>query len=180
MIMMDRKFRHALAALFVLLVSSCGLFEGGTDIRNLSGFDLFTYSYQPVFGPPPVGEMMSVRIENIGEGEYQVSMWELAFGDAEKDTCLAYWGTDTCYVELDLGIRNLTSSERQMMLDVFKDVEVIRNKDLQCNRVSIDPFVIHHFTWDDFHVSDYACSEPRLGKAQRNALLEFLETLLSN
>ncbi|MFC1500581.1 hypothetical protein ACFL6T_06175, partial [Candidatus Zixiibacteriota bacterium] len=63
------------------------------------------------------------------------------------------------------------------MKNLFEEVEILKNEDRECKRVSIDPFRIHSFRWDDFRISDYVCSAPRLDADQRDALLRFLESL---
>ena len=168
-----------LPVLLLLVISGCGLLRWGIDIKDFSGFDLFTYTYQNALGFPELDMVSSTRIEKLEPGRYECEMSYFGAWEAGMDSSGVIWWIEPPLTAIPVETRILSDSEVRRMKDLFENVEIRKRKDPQCLTMSIDPPWILSFRWDDYRITDYVCNEPRLEWEQSGAIMRFLESLMA-
>ncbi|MCH2584823.1 MAG: hypothetical protein MK138_08655, partial [Planctomycetes bacterium] len=86
-------------------------------------------------------------------------------------------GNVPCARVVELEPRSLGNDEIAEMLGLFTNKDVYHEPHQICNCIAIDPCRIGNFRWDETSLSDFMCSDRRLGRDLAEVILDFLESL---
>lgn len=161
-----------------LVTAVLNALEGCTNLRDLSGFDQFSYALNPAFGfCPSVGAVHDARIDRRGD-TYVLERSIVDVGTPGVDECLpAYLTGRPCLIARAVPCRTLTVDEIQRVRTAFAQITVWTAADSFCLTGFVDPCLVRAAQWDDLQTSDFACVGSRLDYAQGARITTVVESL---
>jgi hypothetical protein len=184
------------AVVLAVLVAGCmgqGSAGGGQDVevRDFSDFAAFSLTRGPGLGfCPPLDVVYEAEIALDDGGAYVANVSFLTEGYPASENCLVsingvelgnVYGSDgelvECVVLMELPEQVLTAGQADDLLAVFSEVSILNTEASICQQASVDPCLISTLTFDDFEVSNFQCTTPRLAAGQYDEIVAALEDL---
>lgn len=145
---------------------------------DASGFARFSLSFSPGLGfCPQIGKVFEASITHEDDGSYSLELSILIAGEPGDECLPDIIGNVPCARVVALEPRRLGNDEIAEMLGLFTNMEVYHEPHQICNCIAIDPCRIGNFRWDETSLSDFMCSDRRLGRDLAAVILDFIESL---